>query len=354
MTEQVTAATLDALTPLVERAEKLQLLMSLIERATSLAVVRDFLKSRGLPYSAGSWEDLRTKRILPAYNEGLLTLADLHSLLRRTEGFGRQHIFLFSCPPDRAEQMIAEKRLQAVLAESKMSEALTDPLVVDLPENPTIVDVNVSNVEGIPTVLFKEIEKRTSKKLASAVTDTAAMTFTKVYKYEHQRAINVARIWANGLLEIRIASRDSVTKYKEDLADFFYRLKLVLPRSEFREISLANLKRNLWEKRIELQRVLKFSTYTLRDEEGMCLRANTIITSDDLADSERVAKSLAEFDQDTSYCSESNVHFKIYQDEESFKTIHVLLNGEDNEFAFTAALTEEEYEYVLQKILEHN
>lgn len=342
------------MTPLVERAEKLRLLLLLIERATSIAVVRDFLKSRGLQHSAGSWEDLRTKRILPAYDEGLVSLADLQALLRRTEGFGRQHVFLFRCPEDRATQMVAKDRVSRVLRENSFSEIGADPLVVDLPDQPTFVDVHFAEAESVQNVSCKEIEKRTSRKLTSEVTDTTAQTLTKVYSYEHQRAINVARLWANGLLELRIASRDSSTRYKDDLAQFFYRLRSIFPRTEFKEVSLGDLKKNLWDKRLELQNLVKFSTYTLRDDEGMSLRANTALNSDDLAGSERVAKSLAEFDTETTYCSDSNVYFKMVEGGETIKEIHVLLNGEDNEFAVTAAITEEEYEYVLRQILKHN
>lgn len=354
MTGQVEIATLDALTPMVQRAEKLSLLFSLIERATSIAVVRDFLKSRGLQHSAGSWEELRTKRVLPAYDEGKISLADLHELLRSTEGYGRQHVFLFKCPEDRAALLLADDRIQRVLAENNISEVGFDPLVVDLPEQPTLVDVRTAVINGVKTVSIKEIEKRTSKKLTSQVDDTTAMTLTKVYSYENQRVINVARLWANGLLEVRIASRDNSTQYKDDLNKLCYRLRSIFPRSEFKDISLGALKKNLWEKRVELQGLVKFSTYTLRDDEGMTLRANTAVNTDDLAGSERIAKSLAEFDAGSTYCSDSNVYFKIVERDETLKEIHVLLNGEINEFAVTAAITEEEYEFVLRQVLEHN
>ena len=258
MTGQVEAATLDALTPMVQRAEKLSLLLLLIERATSIAVVRDFLKSRGLQHSAGSWEDLRTKRVLPAYDEGKISLADLQELLRSTEGYGRQHVFLFKCPEDRAALLLADDRIQRVLAENNISEVGFDPLVVDLPEQPTFVDVRTAVIDGVKSVSIKEIEKRTSKKLTSQVDDTAAMTLTKVYRYEHQRAINVARLWANGLLEVRIASRDNSTQYKDDLNQLFYRLRSIFPRSEFKDVSLGDLKKNLWEKLAELQGLVKF------------------------------------------------------------------------------------------------
>lgn len=354
MAENVAPAGLEALNSMVENAEKLRLLLTLIERATSIAVVRDFLKSRNVAHSAGSWEDLRTKRILPAIDDGKLTLADLHTLLRRTEGFGRQHTFLFTCPPDRAAAMIAQERVRALLLERGVEKTDDNPLVVDLPEQPTLVDVRFGQADGVKSMTLKEVEKRTTKRLTSEVTDDTAMTYTRVYKVEHQRAINVVRLWDNGLLEVRIASRDNATRYRDDLAHFFNRLKPIIARNEFVEISLRQLKKNLWEKRAELQHLVKFSTYTLQDDEGISLRANAVFTEDDLAGSERVAKSLEQFNADTVRCSESNIYFKITEDGETVKEIHVLLNGEDNEFAVTAAITEEEYEYVLRQVLQHN
>lgn len=355
MPDEIAADGIAALNSMVEGAEKLSLLLTLIERATSIAVVRDFLKSRNLPHSAASWDDLRTKRILPAIDDGRLTVAALQALLRSTEGFGRQHVFLFMCSPDRAAAMIAEERVRSLLLEKGVGEAEDDPLVVDLPPEPTFVDVRFGKAGGImKSLTLKEIEKRTSKKLTSETTDDVAMTFTKVYKFEHQRAINVARLWDTGLLEVRIASRDNATRYREDLAHFFNRLKPIIARNEFVEVSLRQLKKNLWAKRVELQHLVKFSTYTLQDDEGMSLRANAVLSTDDLAGSERVAKSLAEFNAETVQCSDSNIYFKIVENGETVKEIHVLLNGEDNEFAVTAAITEEEYEYVLRQVLQHN
>lgn len=354
MAEEIAIGKLVALNSMAESAEKLSLLLKLIERATSIAVVRDFLRSRNVPHSAASWEELRTKRIVPSINEGQISLADLHALLRSTEGFGRQHVFLFKCLPERAAAMISEERVRGLLLEKGVGKSGDDPLVVDLPAEPTFVDVRFTKLEGIQSMMLKEVEKRTSKKLTSEATDNEAMTYTKVYTVEHQRAINVARLWDNGLLEVRIASRDNATRYQDDLAHFFNRLKPIISRNEFVDVSLRQLKVNLWAKRVELQHLVKFSTYTLQDDEGMSLRANAVLSSDDLAGSERIAKSLAEFNAETVQCSDSNIYFKIVEKGKTVKEIHVLLSGEVNEFAVTAAITEEEYEYVLRQVLQHN
>jgi hypothetical protein len=43
--------------------EKLDLIMKLLPNMTSLSVVSEFLKSKGVAHSAGSWEEMREKRI---------------------------------------------------------------------------------------------------------------------------------------------------------------------------------------------------------------------------------------------------------------------------------------------------
>lgn len=338
---------------MIERAQTLLLLMKLVERATSLSVVKQFLKSKGLTHSASSWEEVRSKRIVPAVEDGKLSLNDLHGLLRKTEGFGRQHIFLFTCSPGRAAKMMAESRVKELLKEKGLDDVRESPLVVDLPDSPSIVDVVVGGAGENRFILFKEVEKRTTRKARPEFFDASSMTVTKVWDIEEHRVINVARLWANGVLEIRIASRDNTTRYHEDLGRFFVRLSPIIRREEFRETSLKQVKNNLWARKANLKDSVRFSTYRLENDEGMILQANASISTDDLADSEVLDKSLAEFQSDDStYCSGSNIYMK--PPGENSDWIHVLLNGEDNEFAITAAVLEEEYEYVLHQIQTYN
>lgn len=339
---------------MVERAQNIQLLLKLIEKATSIAVVRDYLKAKGLQHSASSWDDLRTKRIVPAVDDGRLSFDDLYSLLRRTEGFGRQHIFLYHCDPARAAIMVGERRVRSLLKQMGIEGVRESPLVVDLPDSPELVDVVFSDSDQHSAVTFKEVETRTTRKPREEQVDKAAKTVTKVWDIEEHRAINVARIWANGTLEVRIASRDNTTRYHDDLANFFKRLSPLVKRAEFKEVSLRHVKHNLWAKKSELKDSVRFSTYTLENDDGLSLRANASLSTDDLADSEVLDKSLAQFMADkTTHCSGSNIYLKRPTDDES-KWTHVLLNGEDNEFAITAAITAEEYDYVLQQIRTYN
>ncbi|WP_442776342.1 hypothetical protein [Sphaerotilus montanus] len=339
---------------MIEHAQKIALLMTQIERATSIGVVRNFLKSRGLKHSASSWEELRTRRIIPALEQESISVDDLYALLRRTEGFGRQHVFLYSCAPDRAASMLSEERLRPILRDRGILVAHGSPLLVELPEVPTIVDVVWCGTSENKYVLFKEVEKRTTRKPRPEAVDQSAKTITRIWDIEEHRAVNFARLWANGLFEIRIASKDNATRYHDDLAGIFDRLKPFFMRSEFREISLKSVKQNLWAKKSELKDCVRFSTYTLTNDEGLTLRANASLSTDDLAESEVLDKSLSEFMSDeTTHCSDSNIYLNTSDGGEP-NWVHVLLNGEDNEFAITAAIVSEEYEYVLQQIQAHN
>jgi hypothetical protein len=359
MNERV-ATGLDKIASAVERAEKFGVLVTLVERATSLQVVKDFLKSKDLPHSAGSWDDMRKKRLVPAFEAGTLTLRDLHGLLRRTEGYGKQHIFLFmlrkpvgqsaESHTERLSKMLSEARVKPILTALGLRSLDDEPLVVDLPEHPTLVDARYQDVAGARALLLKEIEKRVSRKFVSE--QTVGNTYTKVYHVDTQRVVNVARLWSTGLLELRIASRDNSTKYADDLRAFFNRVRNVFPPDEFVELSLKNLKSNLWNKREELKEVVRFATYTLQDDEGNTLRANAALPTDDLGGNARIGASFAQFESDQVFCSGSNVYFK--PPEEDAREVHVLLSGEDHEFAVTAAVTEEEYDHVLRQILQHH
>src|SRR5262249_26385842 len=66
----------------VADTNKINLVMSLLEGATSLDVMRDFLRRKRTFSSAPTWRTLTDQRILPAIEEESITEDDLVSLLR--------------------------------------------------------------------------------------------------------------------------------------------------------------------------------------------------------------------------------------------------------------------------------
>ena len=76
--ESVPQATLD----------KAALVMEPLQSVTSLSVVSEFLKSKGVPHSAGSWEEMHEKRIAPSLHSKKITLPELVHLLGEAEELG--------------------------------------------------------------------------------------------------------------------------------------------------------------------------------------------------------------------------------------------------------------------------
>lgn len=286
-------------------------------------------------------------------SEVTLTTTDLIELLRQTEGFGRQHVFLFKTEPEIAQKILNADHLAMLLLDTWSLQINGAPKLVDKPESPTFVDATTGKKNGLNFLFIKEIEKRTSRKFLSEVTNTDQMTYTRIYSVQEQRAINSIRLWENGLLEVRLSSKDNGTKYRDELLSFSRRLRPLIDVGGFHEVSLNKLKDSLWSKRNELKDTIRFSTYTLANDEGITLRANTAFSTDDLSESKEAAESLEVFKDADAICTESNIFFKIPKPEETHKEVHVLLNGENHEFAITSALTEEEYEYVFQQIRKH-
>ena len=75
-------------------SEKARLVTELLSRATSLGVVSEFLKARGLHHSAGSWDEMRDKRIIPTIGRQKLTIDDLIELLSEVRIWTQPHVFV--------------------------------------------------------------------------------------------------------------------------------------------------------------------------------------------------------------------------------------------------------------------
>lgn len=334
--------------------DEVKTVFDLIRSATTRKVVRDFLEAKKLKFSAANWDELYHSRILPAIKDGDLTLKDLHGLLRSTEGYGNQHVFLFRCDPARAKAMIATERIRVKLLELDMQHLSQGPLAVDIPDEPKIVDVHTGSKNGLQFLLIKEIEKRTRNVLDGTVVDSQTGGFAKHYKPEAYRVVNIARLFENGILELRIASRDSATKYAADVLRLRNAVADFVLIDEFFDYSIQKAKDYILEKHDELKDKIRYSDYTLTNRYGTQIKAIAAMATEDFTDDVDALESLNSFKKSQTSCTSSNIFFLATDDEKRAKDIHVLLSGETNEFALTAAATAEDYEYVFSEILQYN
>ncbi len=334
------------------RRTKVRTIVKILREVTSLQVVSDFLKDKGLMHSASKWDDMLEKRIYP-YVTGRspkLTIQDLIQLLRDSEESGRQHVFLYKTSKEMATKLLDSAHLHSALDSMGIKDLLNEPKILDQPKDATFSDVRIDS--NPPTLVIKRIETRISQKpLGEKIVGDV---LTKRYALKRERAVNVIRLHADGLLEVKIGSHSNTSNYKNDIHSFLSTVKPIIPFENFREIPLSNLKDRLWNDRTSLSEIVKFSHSTLRNDKGTVLQAACGSIDYDLIEDEGATSSLDKFIDHDAFCDSSNIWFKKQESGVPTKDIHVLLSGESNEFALTIHCAKEDYEYVLSKIRELN
>jgi hypothetical protein len=331
--------------------EKLGLIMKLLPDMTSLSVVSEFLKSKGLPHSAGSWEEMHDKRIAPYLNSQKITLQDLIHLLGEAEEFGRSHVFLYSAKKKDVDALMEQGKIHSLCQKLGHAKLLTGALVVDLPTKPTLTEIREENVGGQARWVFKIIEARREKQFVKEMTDGDRLI--KEWLWTNVRAVNVARLHATGFLELRIQSRLNSTKYEADVNKFWMLLKDFLPPDIFKPFSMASAKAQLWDKRDSLKKKIRFSDSTMSNTFGTILIASTGAEEADLFADSGATGSIDHFLGHGAHCDSSNVWWRPVEGQFT-REIHMLLSGQNNEFAITANCTKLEYEYVLNELRVHS
>ncbi|WP_308907868.1 hypothetical protein [Pseudomonas canadensis] len=330
-------------------------IFDLLKKATSQQVVKDFLKSKGVATS-GNWDELYEKRIEPALNQLKFTITDLRALLQTVEEHGRQHIFLFQCAPDRAQGLINPARINAIAKEENLEKLLQTPLDVDFPDSPTIVDIRLlhPDAEKIPVSLtIKIVEKRITKTFDSEIIDRDAGTITKKYNFTEKRAVNLAVLNHEGLLELRIASQDNSTRYTELVRELLLKVRKFIPHDGFAQISLSVAKDKILKERAKLSTEFRYSNSTAVNDFGAVMQISSSSQEDNLSSDNGSMAAIDSFLAGDGHVTGANVYAKI-PDTAPQREVHLLLSGDVNEFAIPVACSAGEYSYVRGKVISLN
>jgi hypothetical protein len=325
--------------------------LTLLEDATSLDVVREFLRKKQLAHTAGSWRDMRAKRLIPYLENFQITLEELIALVTSAEECGDQHIFLFQCQAADTIDMFDKDRAHATLRAAGLERLIGSPDIERMPSSPTLVEVRWDGAPAPQTMTVKEAEVH--KKHVLKREKPRGKLIVKYFMEHETRAINVARLHRDGLLEVRVQSRDTTTKYDRDVNRFWRQIEAFFPFKKFSEISLTKAKSQMWARRAELGNLLRYTNASVVDESGHKLQAATGPDGGDLSNSAAGRSVDALLNEDANaYCSDSNLWF--LKSEHLSNSIHVLLNGASNEFAVPRKCSAEDYEYVLRQIRHFN
>ena len=313
--------------------------LQVLEQVTSIRVVGEFLKSRSLSFSAGSWADLRDKRIKPALNSGQLHPTELYNLVGELEEYGNSHVFLYRCKKDVASRLLDESLIVSTATKTGVQGRLNSPVVLDQPERPTIAEVRHGGSGSSRYQQHKFLGESTN-----------GNKITREWEIESARAVNVVRLSPSGLLEMRVQSHKNSSRYQGDIKRIWGVVQPFFPISYFDEFSLFKAKGWLWKNRETLKDRLRFSNSTMRNDSGNTVVAATGTAESDLFADDAISKSLHVFMDGGAYCDASNVWWTKQENGIPSADLHVLLSGEDNEFAITANCTRDDYEYVLNQL----
>jgi hypothetical protein len=333
-----------------DRVNQINTVLDLLQEATSKEVVQDFLRKKGLHHS-GTWPVVREKWLVPYLNEFKITLEELIELVVSSEECGDQHVFLFQCQAADVGEMFDQGRVHATLRAMGLERLIEGRDIERKPPTPTLVEVRWDGAPVAQTLTIKEAEVH--KKHVLHKERPRGKLLVKYYVEQEIRAINIARLHRDGLLEVRIQSRDNTTKYERDVNRFLRQINQFFPILRFRELSLTPAKSAMWARRAELGDLLRYTNASVVDESGNKLQAATGRDGGNLNQS--AAGRSVDFvlsDDENAYCSDSNLWFS--KSDHISSPVHVLLEGNSNEFAVPRKCSAEDYEYVLRQIRHFN
>jgi len=214
-----------------------------------------------------------------------------------------------------------------------------------------MADVRIEPVHGGNRIVMKAIETRQYRKFISEERD--GNRITRVYEELEERAVNVVRLLPSGLLEMRIQVHTG-SEYASDVADFWSLINPVLPQLNFQIMSVSPAKQFLWTNRKNLAEKIRYSDSRLRNASGTVLSAATGNIQASLYDDDKAAASLDTFLKGDALLDKSNVFWIRGANGTPSRDIHVLLDGEINQFVVTATCLKADYEYVFDEINKAN
>lgn len=332
-------------------------IFSLLQENSTIERVQKFLAERGLPRSASAWQELFSERVVPALDSGKLTESDLIDLLRESEEYGTQHVFLYQT--ERAKGIEDQIRIHRILKARGIESLLERPRLVNMPDEPTIVDVRSFDSENGSTLVMKVVQTRKLEKLEQDPDDRDIFRIVRT----PVRAVHVLRLNPKGMLEIGVQSHSETRvtrrvggrrgyRYNEDLEVLWDLCGDVFPRDDFKEVPLTRAKTRLWRNRHKLKDEIRFSDLTARNEVGSIQRMATGDLDADLSSDASASRSIDVFAKRAIF-ERSNVYFRK-RDPLPSREIHVLMSGLPNEFAVPISCSKDDYECVLGRLLYHN
>jgi hypothetical protein len=331
------------------RPPEFTIVLKLLAEVTTLQVIGEFLKGKNLPFSAGSWSEMEETRLLPYLKDGKITIDDLKRLLAEAEEYGSSHVFLYTTPREKALELINEARIGRIAEERGLSDTLGLGKVLEQPATSTISSIRWEKDKRGDVLIIKIVERREERQFLgeTAVGDSR---IRREWDLVPIRAVSVLRLFSFGMLEIRITSHWSSTKYVSDILRVRKLTNPFFPGQHFGEYSLTKAKKALWQNRKKMTKQLRFNSSCLRTNIGGRLDAAGGDETTDMFQDPAVAAGVDAIWGSGAFCESSSVYWLEQEGSLPSREMHMLLSGQNNEFAITSASSKKDYECIFDQL----
>lgn len=335
------------------------LLFELLRIQGTMDQVARLLRDKGLDHTASSWDDMINRRLKPYLHDKSLKIDEISLLLREIEEHGGQHILLYQLGRNEALGDLfspgsLEERIEGLPDWPRVGEAS----FVNLPEKQTIVEVRRDKKGSKDSVIVKFVEKRVHKRRKGVEQDKG--DYLVRYSQETYRAVNVVRISADGIAEVRIFSHREATSYGGEAIALLQRTAPLVPVTKWESFPLGKLRNNLLnpKKRNEMKKQFKLRYTQQRDANGNRLQAAVGTMSSDIYESQGLIGSLDLFgeERNASHCDRAAVYIlpERANEREIAVVLHGDTNGQPNEVSVGARISRKEYEHILNSVIKYN
>lgn len=331
-------------------AGELQIALRLLKANSSIYAVSAYLKRREMTYSANSWTEIKG-RIENAIKYQNFDRTDLINLLRETEEYGRQHVFLFDAVGRYHKQVIDESYLLKRLKTLDLDDLLNKPRIVDVPPGLQLVDIRLENGAKGKDLVVKGVGQRRSKVKIGSAPDGLSVQ----YDWQYDRGIYVLRISSTGLTELRVQSFKNALDYMQEAEEMFNKCAGFVERIRFQPRSLTKARLIMVRDQKKLRSRIRFGANDLRSKKGGGMTLSTGDWQRDLYDGdEEMEGTLEAFlakGKGISRCDAVNCTWTKNGNAALSMDVHAYLGGASNEFQVIPHCERSDYEYVLEEIL---
>lgn len=332
-----------------------ELLFEVLENQATLDAVRVFLRDKKLSHSASSWKQMIEDRIEPALSSGAITRNDLIGIIREAEEHGNKHVRLFHFGTDYLDSIRGAIKLEAVSAwaKDKGFPGTGEYLFAAYPTHPVVTEVRIGDGGDTDALVVKTARTEYRRK-RGVLTEVAGQEVYLAPRVRF-RAVDVLKIRRDGLVEVRLSPRaEHPISYSGTANAMLKQVNGLVETTLISELSLSTAKNSFSDLQKKQEVSENFDLYEAqhRNDRGDRIQSSSQAEQGGILKSSVMTEVIKQFTvgDPEAYCEKVRVSYYFGK----VKRINAILSEDINEIIFTAGLSRDEYDEVLDAIIKVN